>query len=237
MGEALRQLDGVGVLVADGDATHRALIAEAFGRVGYVAFEAANGQETLAVATRTRPAALILDVELPDITGYEICHELRQQFGDDLVLVVVSATRVEPLDRVAAFLIGADEYLVKPFHPDELLVRVRSLLRHRGRKANGNANGNGRTPDMDVLTPREREVLVLLARGRNQSEIAEQLVVTTKTVATHIQRVLGKMGVHSRAEAVAEAYRIGLVNGDFEAHGLAEDADAGRLAPPRVVAR
>jgi DNA-binding NarL/FixJ family response regulator len=94
--------------------------------------------------------------------------------------------------------------LVKPFAADELLARVRRLLT---RSAEGEAAR--RSHD---LTPRELEIMELLATGHSQAAIAEQLVLSEKTVATHIQHILPKLGVHSRAEAVAFAHRQGLIN-------------------------
>jgi DNA-binding NarL/FixJ family response regulator len=90
---------------------------------------------------------------------------------------------------------------VKPFASDELLARIRALMR---RARSGSAHWAG-------LTPREREVLQLLAEGLEQQEIAESLAVSSKTVATHIERILSKLGVRSRAQAVAAAYRERLV--------------------------
>jgi len=151
------------------------------------------------------PSLVLLEVELPGITGYEVCSELRDSLGDGVPLIFLSGTRVEPLDRLAGLLIGADDYIVRPFEPGELLARVRSLLR---RAATGNdGQQRGSRPDLDSLTAREREVLDLLARGRTQAEIAHELFITPKTVATHIQRVLAKLDVHSRAQAVAVALR------------------------------
>ena len=103
------------------------------------------------------------------------------------------------MDRIAGLLIGADDYLVKPIAPDELLIRIRALV---GRAPAAARNG---------LTPREQEVLTLLADGLSQAAIAGVLVIAPKTVATHIERILEKLGVHSRAEAVAAAYRHALV--------------------------
>lgn len=213
------------VLVADGDKQSRALIAALVERIGSRPYVAASGPEALALAEKHQPALVILDVALPGTSGYEVCHELRSRFGDAVCLVLVSSERGEPLDRVAGLLIGADDYIVKPFHPDELLVRVRALLRrldghHRTR---GEAREDGDSP-LPELTRREREVLGLLAQGRSQGEIALELVISPKTVATHIQRVLAKLGVHSRAQAVAVAHREGLVAREVHAHALVVSA-------------
>jgi DNA-binding NarL/FixJ family response regulator len=212
---------GAPIVVADGDPKSRAFIVALIERIGSRPYEAETGPEALALAESLQPAVVILDVALPEISGYEVCHELRDRFGDTLSLVFVSSTRGEALDRVAGLLIGADDYIVKPFDPDELLVRVRALPRrqdgHRNRHDESTEDGNSA---LTTLTLREREVLALLAQGRNQGEIALELVISSKTVATHIQRVLAKLGVHSRAHAVAVAYREGLLEGDVHAHAL-----------------
>jgi DNA-binding NarL/FixJ family response regulator len=211
------------VLVVDDDDGCRMLMIELLQRIGCTVYEAASGDEALDVAETVRPALVILDVDLPRISGYEVCRELRDAFGDSIAIMFVSGTRAEAFDRVGGLLIGADDYVVKPFDPDELLTRARVLLRRAGR---GNGNGNGSltkvslTPDTPgaPLTSREREVLELLARGLNQEQIAVSLFISSKTVATHIQRTLAKLGVHSRAQAVAYAHRTGLLSADFQAH-------------------
>ena len=92
----------------------------------------------------------------------------------------------------------------------------RSLCRSGFSIQNGNGNG---TPPRDFnLSRREREILALLAEGKTQAQIAAGLVVSPKTVATHIQHLLSKLGVHSRAQAVALAFRAGLVETDVETH-------------------
>ena len=194
------------ILVADGDDACRALVIALLERVGYATCDATTGHEALALAENTRPSLVLLDVELSGISGYETCRELRDRHGDGLPLMFLSGTRVEPLDRIAGLLIGADDYIVKPFEPDELLARVRSLLRRRN-DTNGVAPGNNSA--IDSLTPRERQVLDMLAAGHGQDAIAAELFITPKTVATHIQRVLAKLGVHSRAQAVALALGYG----------------------------
>jgi DNA-binding response OmpR family regulator len=231
---------GGSILVADGDADFRALVAGLLGRVGYATCEAANGYEVLALADEERPRLVLLDVELPGISGYETCRELRDRLGDELPLIFLSGTRVESIDRIAGLLIGADDYITKPFDPGELLARVRSLVRrHNGTNGRYGSNGtnygrqDAHPPDLETLTPREREVLDILAQGRTQDEIARELFITPKTVATHIQRVLAKLGVHSRAQAVAMVLGQGgnhhRLEPDFEAHEVEPDFEAHEL--------
>jgi DNA-binding NarL/FixJ family response regulator len=209
------------VLIIDANRQSRAAIARALERTGLATVEAASGEEGLATAKLEQPAAVVLEVSLPDIDGLEVCRELRDRFGHNLPLVVVAGTRVEAHDRIAAFLLGADYYLVKPVDPAELLARLRRLL-ERSRESDRDARRD-RTPG---LTVRESEILGLLARGMDAPTIARELVISPKTVSSHLQRVMAKLGVHSRAQAVAEAYRLHLVNSnDFEAHTLPREAE------------
>ena len=202
------------ILIADGDAESRAAMSEAFQRAGYVTTEVESGAKALAAVRRSRPALVVLDVHLPGISGYEVCHELREEYGELIPLIFVSGTRTEATDRVAGLLVGADDYLVKPFEPDELLARARRLIaRAAARDVPAHVAGS-------TLTNREREVLTLLADGIQSGEIALRLFISPKTVATHIQRILTKLGVHSRAEAVARAHRERLLVDEVDAHSL-----------------
>ena len=195
------------VLIVDEDPDVRTRVGRALLRAGFQVRECSEGEEALAAASVERPAAVVLEVDLPDVDGFEVCRELRDGFGDDLPIVLVSGTRVTPHDRVAGLLIGADDYLVKPVSADELLVRLRRLLT---RAAAGSSGGRSDAAARDGLSARELEVLRLLARGLSAAAIAERLVISQKTVSTHLQHVMAKLGVHSRAQAVAEAYRLGL---------------------------
>jgi DNA-binding response OmpR family regulator len=202
-------------LVVDDDAHFRALVSALFSSAGLDTRCAETGAEALALAREERPDLVVLDVRLADISGYAVCRELREMFGAELPIMFLSGARTESFDRVGGLLLGADDYVVKPFDPDELVARARALLRPSARPA------ASKPPQEDLaLTPREAEILQLLSSGFAQSAIAERLVISPKTVSTHIQRVLAKLGVHSRAQAVAEAYRRGLAgNGNSDAHG------------------
>ena len=192
------------ILVVDDDEGFRAFTTSVLEQAGYAAAEAGTGEEAIAAAQKERPALVLLDVKLPGVSGFEVCRQLKELFGRDLPVFLISGVRAEAFDRAAGLLIGADDYLAKPVDPDELLARVR-------RYAAANESPAERTIAVPVLTKREGEVLRLLAQGLGQGEIAQQLVISEKTVATHIQHILEKLGVHSRAQAVALAHRAGLV--------------------------
>ena len=202
------------IFVVDDDDAFRAFICEVLGNAGYATVELGTGSAALAAVAERVPALLLLDVHLPGLNGYEVCRELRDAYGNAFPIVFVSGERVESLDRSAGFLVGGDDYLVKPVDAGELIARVRRLLEWP--RANGTPSREGR---LGALTPREREVLDLLAEGYGQDEIAERLVISPNTVATHIQRVLTKLEVRSRAQAVALALRPGPQ--DVTGHGLA----------------
>ncbi len=168
-----------------------------------------NGELAIDFARKRRPAAVIIDVVLPGATGYEICRELREEHGEHLPIVFVSSESAEPADRVVGLLIGGDDYLVKPIDPDELTARLRRLITRASTPRTGLSSPRAET--FSELTTRESEALRLLAQGLNQEQIARELAISPATVGTHIQRVLGKLNVHSRTQAVALAYREGLV--------------------------
>ena len=192
------------ILVVDDDKAFREFVTGLLEAAGYATAEAGTGEEAIDVAQKERPALVLLDVVLPGVSGFEICRQLKEQVGPDLPVFLISGVRAEAFDRAAGLLIGADDYLTKPVDPDELLARIR-------RYATPDELVAGRTVAASVLTKREEEVLRLLAQGLDQSEIALQFVISEKTVATHIQHILEKLGVHSRAQAVALAHRSGLV--------------------------
>jgi two-component system, NarL family, nitrate/nitrite response regulator NarL len=191
------------ILIVDGDPAAGQEVADLLGGVGFEARTETSGEDALAVARGRQPLAVLLEVRLPGVSGYEVLRELRHRYGERLPIMFVSGERVESFDRVAGLLLGADDYVVKPFAPDELIARVRRLVFRAGSDDPGVLGTK--------LTRREQQVLQLLASGLTQQQIANQLVVSSSTVGSHIEHVLEKLGVHSRAQAVALALRSGLV--------------------------
>jgi two-component system OmpR family response regulator len=117
------------VLVVDDDAALTEAISGALELVGYRTRSAGTFEEAIAAARETQPALAIVDIALPGRSGYEVFEELREVCGEDLPVIFISGERKESYDRVAGLLAGGDDYLSKPFDPDELIARVRARLR------------------------------------------------------------------------------------------------------------
>jgi DNA-binding NarL/FixJ family response regulator len=186
------------ILVVDDDPVISELIATTLAEHGFDTRCAAEGREALRLVEREVPDVALLDVHLPDISGYQICHRLREDFGDTIGIMLVSGERKESFDHAAGMLLGADDYLAKPFVLEELLARVQHLVRR--------SRVMPRTLP-DRLTPREREILRYLTTGMDHLDIARELVLAPKTIEKHIEHILLKLGVHSRAQAIALAFR------------------------------
>ena len=193
------------ILIVDDDAVFRALVATLCVKAGYHCVEAATGGAAISAALAERPDAVLVDVDLGDASGYEVCRELRDRFGESLPIIFLSGTRTESFDRVAGLLLGADDYVTKPFDPEELLARVRRAIARTQRL------DPSLPTDRFNLTPRERQILEMFAEGLGTRAISDRLEISAKTVSSHTQRLLPKLGVHSRTEAVALAYREGLL--------------------------
>ena len=100
------------ILIADHERSCRDRITRLLRRIGFETAEAPTGSETLEAAARLKPSLVVLDVSLPDVSGYEVCRELRDEYGNQLGIIFVSRERTTPADRVAGLLVGADDYIV-----------------------------------------------------------------------------------------------------------------------------
>jgi DNA-binding NarL/FixJ family response regulator len=192
------------ILIAESDERSSRAIAGALQRAGYETVEVETGVAALEAAESGEPVLLLLEVTLPDTTGYEICRTLRDQ-GNEIPIFLLSDRHSESVDRMAGLLIGADDVITKPYDCNELVARVhRHIKRHTTRpRVHPHA--------ASTLTHREEEILALLTRGSTSKAIAQELSISLKTLSTHIQNLFGKLGVHSRAELVARAFLLGLV--------------------------
>jgi len=179
--------------------------------------EAASAEEAFELALRVRPDVLLLDIDLPGISGIRMVEELAPRLPDTrIVMLTVSDDERDLIDAVAK---GAAGYLTKDLSPEALLRALRGtqrgelamsrrsaalVVRHfagvarRGRTAGGQG--------IEGLSPREADVLRMLAEGLTDREIANALVISPRTVESHVSSILHKLGVRNRAEA-AQRYR------------------------------
>jgi DNA-binding NarL/FixJ family response regulator len=182
--------------------------------------EAGDGQEALRRARELRPDLVLLDISLPGgIGGLEVAEALRAELPATRVLVLTQHEQREYIQR--AIRIGVQGYLPKRSVSQQLLEAIRTV--HQGGRylhplAAGElvemvATGAGLTAEDDYqrLTPRERQVLKLVAEGKTSREIAKYLGVSLKTAMTHRAHVMEKLGLHSRGEIIKYALRRGVI--------------------------
>ena len=181
--------------------------------------DAADGRAAVREARRLRPDVVLMDVRMPELDGIEATRELvAAGAGGPRVLMLTTFDLDEYVYE--ALRAGASGFLLKDTPPDRLVAAIHAVRdgeallapaitrRLIERYAGGSA---APAPGLDELTAREREVLVLIARGLSNAEIAGRLVVSMPTVKTHVGRVLMKLGLRDRAQAVVAAYESRLV--------------------------
>jgi DNA-binding NarL/FixJ family response regulator len=192
------------MLAADPEPTGRSALHAVAGGLGCALEIVDTGAEALAVAQLRQLALVLLAADLAGPSAYEVLRQLRAEFGPGLPIAFLSAVRDQERDEVAALLLGADEYLVKPLVTDRWTARLHRLLMRSDAPRRPAATQDSAAVR---LTNREREVLGLLVAGTRPAEIAEALCISRKTAATHIEHILAKLGAHTQAQAVAFALR------------------------------
>jgi DNA-binding NarL/FixJ family response regulator len=184
--------------------------------------EAADGQEGVALVSDRQPDVALMDVQMPTMDGIEATRRIVAE-SDTRVVILTTFERDDYLFE--ALQAGASGFLLKSCTADELVGAVRSVadghallapqmtrsLIERFTSALQPAAPVAATTALESLTDRERDVLALLAQGLSNAEIAEHLVLGTATVKTHVSRILTKLDLRDRVQAVVVAYRSGLV--------------------------
>ncbi len=174
--------------------------------------EAGNAAETLEMVKRDRPEVLLLDITLPDKSGFDVLSELR--LLETAPLVIVLTWHTEPSYAARAIAAGAHGYLTKSVEPDALLAAIRAVSRGEQVIPPGIeqllAAGDGHPAS--ALTAREQQVMEMLGRGMTNREIAEHLEISIKTVDTHRGHVLKKLGLRNNSELTRFAVKHGYVS-------------------------
>jgi DNA-binding NarL/FixJ family response regulator len=185
--------------------------------------EAADGAEAVALAAQRRPDVILMDIRMPGMDGLEATRRVLADPAQAKTRVLVLTTFDLDDYVYAALRAGASGFLLKDAPPEQLVAGIRTIATGDSLLApsitrrliegfiNRPAPGARDAPDLHDLTPRELEVLELIGRGRSNTEIARQLVVTEATVKTHVAHVFSKLAVHGRAQAVVVAYETGLI--------------------------
>jgi DNA-binding NarL/FixJ family response regulator len=210
------------VLIGDDDDLMRAGLAAVLSSDGSidVAGEASSGRAAVEEARRLRPDVVLMDVRMPDLDGIAATRELSRAAPGTRVLIL---TTFEQDDYIFGGLrAGASGFLLKRTRPEELIAAVHTIAagdsllspsvtrRVIDRMARQPTPDVGDSTKLDELTPREREVFDLIARGFSNAEIASALVVEESTIKTHVKRILMKLDLRDRVQAVIFAYEAGL---------------------------
>lgn len=191
--------------------------------------EAANGAEAIELVSHVAPDVVLMDVRMPGTNGIEATARITEALSDTRVLILTTFD----LDSYAfaGLRAGASGFLLKDTRPAELVEAIRTVHRgdavvsprvtrrmlemFAGKLPDGDGDGAGPAREashaVEDLTPREREVLLAIASGLSNAEIAAHLTVSEATVKTHVGKVLGKLGLRDRVQAVIFAYESGLV--------------------------
>ncbi len=179
--------------------------------------EAGDGQSAVDEVARLGPDVVLMDLVMPRLGGVAAIRRIREQTPATRILVLTSFASDDQV--VPAIEAGAAGYLLKDVEPSDLEAAIRAV--HQGERLlapqvtarlMATVAGDGPSADLASLTPREREVLRLLAHGQSNRELAATLVVSEKTVKTHVSNILMKLGVHDRTQAALLAVRAGLVD-------------------------
>ncbi|MDK1474590.1 response regulator transcription factor [Streptomyces sp. 549] len=210
------------VIVADDQLVVRAGFAAVIGAEPdmTVVGEAGDGAAAVQLAEQTAPDVVVMDIRMPDMDGLTATRLLTARGEKPRVLVLTTFD----LDAYVyeALRVGASGFLLKDAEPDDLLDAIRVVAEGDGVLAPGvtrrliHSFAGGAPPvapggTLDGLTPREREVLQLIGTGLNNTEIGERLGVATGTVKSHVNALLGKLGLRDRVQATILAYDLGLV--------------------------
>lgn len=172
--------------------------------------EASNGREALELFRKHRPDIALMDLQMPEMNGIDAMSSIRSEFPDARIIVLTTHAGDVQVSR--ALKAGARAYLLKGSLRKELLETIRAVHAGQKRLSSEVAAEIAEHATDDALTPREIEVLRLIAGGNANKEIAAQLSLSEETVKSHVRNILDKLGAHDRTHAVAIGVKRGIID-------------------------
>jgi DNA-binding NarL/FixJ family response regulator len=199
------QRDNKQLLLIDDDPNLILLVKDYLEFRGYQVTTAENGREALDLIEGQVPDMIICDVMMPEMDGYELVKHIRQDNRTNRIPVLFLSAKGQSYDRVKGLTEGADVYMVKPFEPEELVAQVESSLNQINRWKDIRVQDPEELPTIVVpsnveLTPTERKVVELVAKGMANREIADKLNVSQRTIESHVSNMLNKTNLNNRTE-------------------------------------
>ncbi len=199
------------ILVIEDHALMRRNIVTILTMEGYDALAAGNGRDGLALARSERPDLVLCDVMMPEMDGHEVLRALRADAGTAGIPFVFLTAKGEKHEVRGGMNLGADDYLVKPVSRDDLVaaLEARFTRRHQQRRPDFATLFTSAQPlEALGISPREAEVLLWVAQGKSNADIATILALSTATVKRHVLHIFEKVGVENRASAVLRALEV-----------------------------
>jgi DNA-binding NarL/FixJ family response regulator len=201
------------ILVADDEPGIRLSVSDYLQLAGYSVLTAETGKAALEIINAYQPHLLVTDITMPEMDGYDLVRQVRQQPAFRLLPVVFLTARTQTQERIRGYQAGCDVYLPKPFELDELVAVIRNLL-DRVQILQTEQFRNHLQPDEQRgqraaivsqqlgLTAREQSVLALLLDGLSNAQIGDRLHLSARTIEKYVSSLLQKTAVHNRAELV-----------------------------------
>lgn len=208
-------MDGIAsILVVDDNPKY---LQDALPMYGYDVTVAEDGIEALKILSEEKNTfdLILLDVMMPNMDGWDTLKAIRKNEKTKYIPVIMITAVSEDQKVVSGLKIGADDYIVKPFILPNLLARVEAVLRRskwQSEMSSKQSKKINKDVNIDALTPKEKEVLSLVAKGASNQEIADKLCVQDVTVKTHLNSIFKKLKVSNRTQAVLLAMEINLIN-------------------------
>ena len=188
-------------------------LADALPMYGYDVTIANDGLEALKILNNKSFDLILLDVMMPNMDGWDTLKAIRNNKNIKYIPVIMITAVSEDQKMVSGLKIGADDYIVKPFILPNLLARIEAVLRRvQWQKEAKPEMSLNKDVNIDALTPKEKEVLALVAKGASNQEIADKLFVRDVTVKTHLNSIFKKLKVTNRTQAVLLAMQMNLIS-------------------------